>query len=163
MRGEDQSCDEKPIMSRSVCKYWLRIRESSASRASPEWSGHWCSVHKRHIGLAQSQVKTLKKTVRTYQCCLYADRFGRFESDTKVSFLIVRIKRFVRDSVLKIGVKDRTEGQSVVPRTAEVSDVDVLIARCLALTPLQQCVPFRTVASEHQLWQRVGLVLITTE
>jgi len=35
-------------------------------------------------------------------------------------------------------VQDRTEGQAIVPRGTEVGDVNVAIAHCLVLAPLQQ-------------------------
>lgn len=106
-----------------------------------------------------SDCETLVRSQRTYQCSRDSDRLCGRESDTEVSFFVVGSEAFIRDLVLEIGVKNGTEGHSVVPRAAEVSDVNILIAWRPALTPFEQCVPLRTVASHHQRWQRIGWLL----
>lgn len=70
-----------------------------------------------------------------------SNTFSCLESQGEVPFLILAVQFLIRYVGWEIGVKQCAESQSVVPAAAEVCDVDILIAFCFFLTPLQQGVP----------------------
>lgn len=70
-----------------------------------------------------------------------SNAFSCLESQGEVPFLILAVEFLVGYVGWEIGVKQCTESQPIVPAAAEVCDVDILIAFCFLLTPLQQGVP----------------------
>lgn len=70
--------------------------------------------------------------------------FSCLESQGEVPFLILVVQFLIGYVGREIGVKQCTESQPIVPAAAEVCDVDILVAFCFLLTPLQQGVPLRS-------------------
>jgi len=63
---------------------------------------------------------------------------GNIKRHLHVATMIALIKRIVVDQVGAMDVKQGTEGQTVVPARTEVTDVHLIIASRLALTPKKQ-------------------------
>lgn len=90
--------------------------------------------------------------VRSFGACHLINVQGGFDSNTfsclesqgEVPFLVLAVQLLIGYVGWEVGVKQSTESQPIVPAAAEVGDVDILIAFCLLLTPLQQGVPLRS-------------------
>lgn len=75
------------------------------------------------------------------QCGFDSNALSCLEGQGEVPSLILAIQLLIWDVGWKVCVQESTKGQPVIPAAAEVCDVDILVAFCFLLTPLQQGVP----------------------
>lgn len=96
--------------------------------------------------------------VRPFSACHFIDVQSGFDSNTfsclesqgEVPFLLLAVQLLIWYVGWEIGVKKCAESQPIVPAAAEVCDVDILIAFCFLLTPLQQGIPLRSSVFSRQ-------------
>lgn len=72
------------------------------------------------------------------QCGFDADTLSRLEGQGEVPSRILAVQFLIRNVCWKVGMQESTEGQPIVPAAAKVCNVNILIAFCFLLTPLQQ-------------------------
>lgn len=75
------------------------------------------------------------------QCGFDANTFSCLESQHEVPSLILAVQFLIWNVGREIRMQECTESQPIVPAAAEVCNVNILIAFCFLLTPLQQGVP----------------------
>lgn len=75
------------------------------------------------------------------QCGFDANALSRLEGQGEVPSLILAVQFLIWNVGWKVRMQEGTEGQPIVPAAAEVCNVNILVAFCFLLTPLQQSVP----------------------
>lgn len=88
--------------------------------------------------------------VSDVQSGLDAHTFCCLEGQGEISSLVLTVELLVGNVSRQVRVKDSTEGKSIIPAAAEVSNVNVLITLSLLLTPPQQCISFGTTILSSQ-------------
>lgn len=84
------------------------------------------------------------------QSRLDANTFSCLEGKSKISTLVLTVQLLIWDVCWKIRVKHGTECKPIIPTTAEVCDVNVLITFCFLLTPFEKCVPLGATVFTRQ-------------
>lgn len=93
----------------------------------------------------------VRRTGNTHQRRLNAHAFCRRKGNAKITSLVVRPQRIVRNAVGQIRVHDGTKRQTIVPRRTKVGDVDVPVANRFILAPLKQSVALRTTILDQRI------------
>lgn len=75
------------------------------------------------------------------QCGFDADTLSCLKGQGEVPSLILAVQLLIWNVGRKVRMQESTEGQTVIPTAAEVCNVNILIAFCFLLTPLQQSIP----------------------
>lgn len=70
-----------------------------------------------------------------------ANTFSCLKSQSEISSLVLAVQLLIGNMGREVCVENCTESQAIIPAAAEVCDVNILVALCFLLAPLQQGVP----------------------